>query len=190
MDTIFVFEDNLEDLHRFREANTDNSDADSYRKRDQCDTICEICGKLIKFKPKRHMLTHSQDRNYSCHLCDKTFRMPFVLAAHLKTHFSKSFQCKVCGIAFVRKSVLKIHARIHSGVRPYTCHICQSSFSQKAILFRHLDTHSDKKCFHCEQCNTSYRRKSTMEAHLRSKKHLNTTKENLKANQSDVVECK
>lgn len=175
MEEIFVFEENLEKLERFHETTTTAAASPKAT----FETICKICGKCIRFKQNRHMLTHSADRPFSCHLCDKSFRLPVVLAAHLKTHDSvKPFRCKLCGQVFSRKSTLRIHQRIHSGIRPYECHLCLDTFSQKAILVRHLDTHSDKKMFHCAQCNTSYRRKSSLETHLRSRKHLNTTKEN------------
>lgn len=179
MEEIFVFEENLEkQLERFHKDSAKQESSSSPR-RSGCEIICKVCGKSIKYKQNRHMLTHSEDRPFSCPICPKSFRLPVVLAAHRKTHEAiKPFRCKVCGQDFSRKSTLRIHQRVHSGVRPYECHICMDSFSQKAILVRHLDTHSDKKMFHCKPCNTSYRRKSSLETHWRSRKHLNITKEN------------
>lgn len=177
MEEIFVFEENLEKLERFHK--TPQPKETSGGGRHGCNIICKVCGKIIRYKQNRHMLTHSVDRPFSCPICAKSFRLPVVLAAHRKTHDTvKPFRCKLCGQDFSRKSTLRIHQRVHSGARPFECHICMGSFSQKAILVRHLDTHSDKKMFHCAQCNTSYRRKSSLETHLRSRKHLSITKEN------------
>lgn len=174
---IFVFEENLEKLKLEKLEGF----SEKKNNRDQCETICKVCGKLIKYKHNRHMLIHSPNRPYSCPVCLKSFRLRAILSSHLKTHYSghKPFKCNECGQQFLRKSTLVIHNRIHTGLRPFMCHVCSESFSQQAILVRHLDTHSDKKIFHCEQCNTSYRRKSSLETHLKSLKHMrSSSKEN------------
>lgn len=155
-----VFENNLEEVDI------------EYHHADRCDVICEICGKHIKYKHKRHMLSHSVDKPYECHLCNKRFRLPVVLKSHLKTHENvKPHQCKICGNCFVRPSVLRSHLLIHSGEKPYQCELCFSCFTQRSVLIRHLATHSDQKFYNCKLCNRKFRRKFSLEIHNQSKRH-------------------
>ena len=46
--------------------------------------------------------------------------------------------CKTCGKGFTRPSHLKIHERIHTGLRPFVCSFCNRSFNQKGNLKSHL----------------------------------------------------
>ena len=57
----------------------------------------------------------------------------------------KSIICDVCKKTFKRKFNLKVHKRIHTGVKPYKCEDCDKSFTQKGVLKRHMLVHSGKK---------------------------------------------
>ena len=48
------------------------------------------------------------------------------------------YVCKTCGKGFTRPSHLKIHERIHTGLRPFVCSFCNRSFNQKGNLKSHL----------------------------------------------------
>lgn len=97
----------------------------------------------------KHLLTHSQEdlspkpkpNNYfSCCYCKMQFQTPKELRRHVSSHvkvkrffhrqrrFNKSkevvikekkFICNVCSKAFVKKSLLERHRRIHSGEKPF-----------------------------------------------------------------------
>lgn len=51
---------------------------------------------------------------------------------HQQVHYGKQrkFACSFpnCASTFTRKSDLRVHERVHKGVRPYTCTICGSQF--------------------------------------------------------------
>ena len=64
---------------------------------------------------KRHMMTHTGVKPYSCHICSK---------------------------AFTRHSYLKEHINLHTGARPYTCTECNLTFSDSMSLHRHKKKHA------------------------------------------------
>jgi len=51
----------------------------------------------------------------------------------------------VCNKAFIRKSTMIKHKRIHSGECPYTCDVCNKSFSVKSSLKRHQSIHRGER---------------------------------------------
>lgn len=64
----------------------------------------------------------------------------------------KSFSCSVCNSLFSRKSNLQRHVLTHVGVKPYACSYCSSLFSQKWHLHSHMLTHGGIKPFSCPDC--------------------------------------
>ena len=50
--------------------------------------------------------------------------------------------CDVCNKAYINKSGLIKHTRIHSGERPYVCDMCNEAFSDKFSLIGHKRIHS------------------------------------------------
>ena len=45
------------------------------------------------------------------------------------------FPCKECGKLYIKKESLKVHLRVHAGIRPFTCEICGKSF----FRYHHLN---------------------------------------------------
>eukprot|EP00826_Nyctotherus_ovalis_P064791 TRINITY_DN9511_c0_g1_i8.p1 TRINITY_DN9511_c0_g1~~TRINITY_DN9511_c0_g1_i8.p1 ORF type:complete len:232 (+),score=35.05 TRINITY_DN9511_c0_g1_i8:76-771(+) len=83
--------------------------------------ICEYpdCGQIFKtrFSCKRHTLTHTKEKPYTCSECDKKFS----LLQHLKEHSYRHTREKpyVCGIkectqSFRHASELSLHRRTHA----------------------------------------------------------------------------
>lgn len=62
----------------------------------------------------RHMVVHSDKREFSCNLCDKAFK---------------------------RSSGLDIHMRSHTGDRPYQCQWCSKTYSCYSGFRKHKLKH-------------------------------------------------
>jgi hypothetical protein len=73
---------------------------------------CEVCCKSFMHKKhlRRHMIIHSNLREYVCQDCGKSFR---------------------------RKDNLQSHRRLHTGEMPYECSICSKRFRHQSGLANH-----------------------------------------------------
>ncbi|GJQ71737.1 hypothetical protein Trydic_g11430 [Trypoxylus dichotomus] len=109
---------------------------------------CHKCNAAF-MKPahvKRHMLTHSGERNFKCDLCSKSFPTSYALKGHIKFHDpEKRFACTLCPKKFVAKELLKKHQIKHSTVRPYICPYCRRRFKTAAFCRKHINVHKNDK---------------------------------------------
>ncbi|KAJ8728647.1 hypothetical protein PYW07_006343 [Mythimna separata] len=93
----------------------------------------------------RHLPTHTDERNFHCAACGKSFRQlstlsqhraihsaerpyacehQYTLMRHLPTHTDeRNFHCAACGKSFRQLSTLSQHRAIHSAERPYACEV-------------------------------------------------------------------
>lgn len=107
---------------------------------------CNVCDKIFadSSKLKRHMISHSVNKEFKCDLCPKEFTERHKLARHMLTHSGRrDYPCPHCDRAFALKHNLTAHIRIHENVRPYQCFVCKKTFIQKIVLQRHLRIHQD-----------------------------------------------
>uniref|UniRef100_L7LVP2 Putative zinc finger protein n=1 Tax=Rhipicephalus pulchellus TaxID=72859 RepID=L7LVP2_RHIPC len=73
--------------------------------------FCPLCKKLIS-KPymKLHLHTHTGEKPFGCHLCDKHFAHRSTLNIHIKHHLGlRRFRCTRCNFRAVRRSMLHRH---------------------------------------------------------------------------------
>lgn len=91
-------------------------------------------------------------KNHACETCGKAFRDVYHLNRHRLSHSDeKPFSCPVCQQRFKRKDRMSHHVRSHQGgvEKPYVCPHCAKAFSrsetQTNIILR--------VCFFCS-CNT------------------------------------
>ncbi|KOB71591.1 Fez family zinc finger protein, partial [Operophtera brumata] len=76
----------------------------------------------------RHLPTHTDERNFHCNACGKSFRQLSTLSQHRAIHSAerpyaceKNIHCNACGKSFRQLSTLSQHRAIHSAERPYAC---------------------------------------------------------------------
>ncbi|KAF1957545.1 zinc finger protein OZF [Byssothecium circinans] len=95
----------------------------------------------------------SKKRYYCRELgCDKTFTQKTHLDIHARAHTGdKPFLCDIphCGKRFSQMGNLKTHRRRHTGERPYTCELCGKTFAQAGNVKAHMNTHKHTKPFEC-----------------------------------------
>ncbi|KAF9409647.1 hypothetical protein HW555_011044, partial [Spodoptera exigua] len=108
----------------------------------------------------KHWLRHwERDRRpYRCSLCEKTFRDPYQILKHGKTHnyeegassepVNKRFLCDQCPEAFVHMrhiNSLRRHLRSHTGERNFLCNVCGKALSSRDHLKFHIRIHTGYK---------------------------------------------
>ncbi|KAF2368090.1 Zinc finger C2H2-type [Trinorchestia longiramus] len=104
--------------------------------------ICSHCGETFakKWKLNVHEKQH-EDRKLQIayHLCNKVMRGSIALKKHINmVHEAKrQYKCEYSTKMFKRKETLMVHARIHTGEKPFACYHCDYSPETKGNLKAH-----------------------------------------------------
>ena len=118
--------------------------------------ICPVCGKSVK-NLKGHMLVHSDERPYTCSLCNKSYKSNPMLDVHMKTHTKeRPYVCDVCGQSFALRNTLSYHVNSHTNARPYKCEICGKGFNCHSGKQKHRRIHTRDKRYTCEVCGKKF----------------------------------
>ncbi|XP_031416448.1 myc-associated zinc finger protein [Clupea harengus] len=111
---------------------------------------CEACGKAFRdvYHLNRHRLSHSDEKPFSCPVCQQRFKRKDRMSYHVRSHqggVEKPYVCPHCAKGFSRPDHLNSHVRqVHSTERPFKCPTCESAFATKDRLRAHLIRHEDK----------------------------------------------
>ncbi|XP_008113449.1 GDNF-inducible zinc finger protein 1 [Anolis carolinensis] len=135
---------------------------------------CEICNKSFASynSCKEHRAcVHTEDRQFSCTLCDATFKRK----RDVRTHYIRKHEgrvkrplCSVCGKILSSRTALVFHMRTHTGEKPYQCTICCSRFAQPSQLTIHTRSHTGEKPYICEDCGACFIDKGKLNSHKRT----------------------
>ncbi|XP_052128509.1 zinc finger protein 544-like [Frankliniella occidentalis] len=122
---------------------------------------------------KRHKMSHTGEKPFSCDLCTMRFTEKGNLVAHVRTHTGeKPYKCDVCKMRFTQKFNLVVHMRTHTGEMPFTCDVCSKAFSHKSNLNKHktistiaISPGETGGAFKCEVCEKSFARARYLKTH-------------------------
>ncbi|XP_031758135.1 histone-lysine N-methyltransferase MECOM isoform X2 [Xenopus tropicalis] len=108
---------------------------------------CDQCPKAFNWKSNliRHQMSHDTGKHYECENCSKVFTDPSNLQRHIRSQHvgARAHACSECGKTFATSSGLKQHKHIHSSVKPFVCEVCHKSYTQFSNLCRHKRMHAD-----------------------------------------------
>lgn len=73
------------------------------------------------------------------------------------------YRCKQYGKAFIYRSSLVKHERIHTGEKPYECKQCGKAFSHGHQLTQHQKIHTGEKPYEHAECGQACSRADDVE---------------------------
>ncbi|TKR94988.1 hypothetical protein L596_009213 [Steinernema carpocapsae] len=128
---------------------------------------CGECGKIVAKASdfKRHLVSHSKEKAYVCHVCDARFGLETNLNVHLKSHDESAekpeFLCAVCRKTYLSMSSLKLHLRKHTNESPLKCEFpkCGQSFRTSKMRRDHVSRDHKKLVKKVPKANTEAERR-------------------------------
>ena len=151
---------------------------------DQCNFECSLSSGL-----KQHLMSHNNEREHECSICQAKFRNRSHLQSHQRTAHSRglssesqqSLTCSECGKLFEKKFNYERHLKSHRG--SYDCSFCGKRFPKMQSLGGHMKAaHPKNITAHppliCECCGKEFQTKKSLEEHVNRQK-----------NPAEKVEC-
>ncbi|XP_025987555.1 uncharacterized protein LOC105205836 isoform X2 [Solenopsis invicta] len=106
---------------------------------------CPHCPKRFvnQLRLKTHMISHSEERPYTCEICGFNLKTKIQLLKHHQNRHSdeRPLQCRYCPWRCKQVSALVCHERTHTNERPYSCSVCRQRFKYLGDKNKHERRH-------------------------------------------------
>ncbi|XP_046490359.1 uncharacterized protein [Neodiprion pinetum] len=106
---------------------------------------CPHCPKRFvnQLRLKTHMISHSEERPYTCEICGFNLKTKIQLIKHHQNRHSdeRPLQCRFCPWRCKQVSALVCHERTHTNERPYACSVCRQRFKYLGDKNKHERRH-------------------------------------------------
>ncbi|XP_068624909.1 zinc finger protein 37-like [Battus philenor] len=100
---------------------------------------CPFCNQLIKRNALTQHIKYGHNNKPRCNICLKTFANQNNLKRHMMIHSDiKDFECDICFKRFHQKITMQTHRLTH--MNPYSCNKCDKTFENRESLVAHRDT--------------------------------------------------
>lgn len=148
---------------------------------------CDECGKIFNKKKKfdchaekyhgieiiqSSRMKNSLKKMYKCDFCPRVFEINLARHAHQRTIHKNNridpFKCKDCGLSFIMREELRMHAFVHYSGKIHTCteDNCGKIFKTRKQLVSHVKIHSAPR-YQCNECFQTFVQCSGLNKHLK-----------------------
>ncbi|XP_053559685.1 zinc finger protein 827 [Bombina bombina] len=133
---------------------------------------CDVCGKVFGRQQtlSRHLLLHTEERKYKCHLCPYAAKCRANLNQHLTVHSVKLVSTDTEDLV---SAVISETSDRKKNPYYYSCHVCGFETELNVQFVSHMSLHVDKEQWMfsicCSTCDFVTMEESDMRTHISSK---------------------
>ncbi|XP_059173085.1 uncharacterized protein LOC131953751 [Physella acuta] len=132
---------------------------------------CPTCHKVfsrLRYM-RRHLATHRTERTHLCDNCGKSFKTKAILVSHRRSHKSKNYHCPQCSFVSNSSAAIHLHRQLHPN-GSVICEICGNAYIDRSTLNKHMKVHDYNRPFPCTHPGCTWRFKTDVmrKAHVRS----------------------
>ena len=132
---------------------------------------CDHCDFTSSGKKRmdRHVVKHSDARDFICQECGKGYKTEVALRDHILWHTGVfAFKCELCNTQYLTKGRYNLHKKITHETPPnsFPCPSCDFSCNTKHYLGVHMTKHTGEKKYKCRlSCDKVFRRAPARSKH-------------------------